>query len=364
MVEMSQTLAAAQAGDEGAFEELTLPLQRELHIHCYRMLGSLDDALQETLLRAWRRLAGFKLRLASSKLQLAGSKLQFDGSKLQLDRFEPRASFRAWLYRIATNVCLTMLARRRRRGEVALTVLKEAEPMHLDPYPDRLLDELTPAAAGPEAAVVQQESVELAFVAACQVLPPRQRATLLLRDVIGYSAAEVAPMLETTVSGVNSALRRAHANLERERAVGRVTRAHARIDPAAESALVSRLVDAWHAADVPSFVALLTQDALITMPPEPYRYEGREAIAAFLASLPMGGQLDRFRLVPTRANRQPAVAAYLRDGDAYRFYMLIVLAIKDGGIASLVRFQGEGLFERFGLPKIFTDEDGRSLALQ
>jgi RNA polymerase sigma-70 factor (ECF subfamily) len=346
-MEMSRRLAAAQAGDEDAFAELTLPLQRELHVHCYRMLGSLDDAddaLQEALLRAWRRLAGFKLRQAGPRLQLADS-------KPQLDSFEPRAPFRAWLYRIATNVCLTMLDRRARRGEVALTVLKEAEPMHLDPYPDRLLDEMAPAAAGPEAAVVQQEGVELAFVAACQVLPPRQRATLLLRDVIGYSAAEVAPMLETTVAGVNSALQRAHATLQRERAVGRVSRAHATTDAATEHALVSRLVDAWHAADVPSIVALLTEDALITMPPQPYRYEGREEIAAFLTSHPIGGQFHRFRLVPTRANRQPAVAAYIRDGDIYRFYMLIVLAIEGGAIASLVRFRGENLFERFGLPE-------------
>ena len=329
-------LAAARSGDEGAFGDLTLPLQRELHVHCYRMLGSLDDAddaLQETLLRAWR----------------------------QLDRFEPRAPFRAWLYRIATNVCLTMLARRTRRGEVAATDLvearsaagpKESEPMYLDPYPDRLLDELAPASAGPEATVVQQEGVELAFVAAVQVLPPRQRATLLLRDVIGYTAAEVATTLETTVAGVNSALQRARATLERERLAGRVTRTHVRTDPATEHALVRRLADAWHAADVPSIVALLTEDALITMPPLPGRYVGRGAIGAFLASRPTTRRLDRFRLVPTRANRQPAVAAYLREGDEgpYRAFMVIVLAIEGDAIASLVHFRDPGLFERFGLP--------------
>ena len=329
-------LAAAQAGDEGAFGELTLPLQRELHVHCYRMLGSMDDAddaLQETLLRAWR----------------------------QLDRFEPRAPFRAWLYRIATNVCLTMLERRARRGEVAASALaaaraaagpKESEPMYLDPYPDRLLDELAPAAAGPEATVVQQEGVELAFVAAAQVLPPRQRATLLLRDVIGYTAAEVATMLETTVAGVNSALQRARATLERERIAGRVTRTHSRTDPAIEQALVRRLADAWHAADVRSIVALLTEDALITMPPLPDRYVGRKAIGAFLASRPAGGRLERFRLVPTRANRQPAVAAYLRESDdgAYRADAVIVLAIEGGAIASLVHFRDPDLFARFGLP--------------
>jgi RNA polymerase sigma-70 factor (ECF subfamily) len=327
-MEMSQRLAAAQAGDEGAFAELTLPLQRELHVHCYRMLGSVDDAddaLQEALLRAWR----------------------------QLDRFEPRAPFRAWLYRIATNVCLTVISRRARRGEVALTVLKEAEPMHLDPYPDRLLDELAPATASPEAAVVQQESVELAFVAACQVLPPRQRATLLLRDVIGYSAVEVAPMLGTTVAGVNSALQRAHATLERERMVGRVTRAHARTDAAVERALVGRLVDAWHAADVPSIVSLLTKDALLTMPPMPNRYVGPDAIGAFFADLPRARVLDRFRLISVRANRQPALAAYYRrdDREIYRAHSVFVLAIEGDAIASIVRFGAEGLFARFGLPE-------------
>jgi len=329
-------LAAARAGDERAFGELTLPLQRELHVHCYRMLGSLDDAddaLQETLLRAWR----------------------------QLDGFEPRAPFRAWLYRIATNVCLTMLARRARRGEVELTVLeearsaagrKESEPMHLDPYPDRLLDELAPIAPGPEATVVQQEGVELAFVAAVQLLPPGQRATLLLRDVIGYSAAEVAAILATTVAGVNSALQRARATLERERIAGRVTRTHSPAGTVNEQALVRRLADAWHATDVPSIVALLTEDALLTMPPLPDRYVGREAIGAFLATRPAAGRLDRFRLVPTRANRQPAVAAYLREGDdgVYRAYMVIVLAIEGDAIASLVRFRDPDLFERFGLP--------------
>jgi RNA polymerase sigma-70 factor (ECF subfamily) len=331
-----EALAAARSGEERAFGELTLPFQRELHVHCYRMLGSLDDAddaLQETFLRAWR----------------------------QLDRFEPRAPFRAWLYRIATNVCLTMLAQRSRRDEVASTALveargaaerKETEPMHLDPYPDVLLDELTPSAPGPETTVVQQEGVELAFIAAVQLLPPVQRATLLLRDVIGYTAAEVAAMLVTTIAAVNSALQRARATLERERIAGRVTRTHSRPGTATEQALVRRLADAWHAADIPSIVALLTDDAVLTMPPIPYRCVGREAIGAFLASRPAGGHLDRFRLVPTRANRQPAVAGYLWDGDegSYRAYMVVVLAMEGDAIASLVRFRGPNLFQRFGLP--------------
>ncbi len=332
----AERLAAAKTGDERAFEELTLPLQRELHIHCYRMLGTMedaDDALQETLLRAWRQIA----------------------------RFEPRAPLRAWLYRIATNVCLTMLARRARRGEVAFlnqddgrgeSSRQEGEPVRLQPYPDHLLDELATAVSGPEATVEHQESIELAFVAAVQLLPPRQRAILLLRDVIGYTAAEVATMLETSIAGVNSALQRARATLAQERAANRVTHSHASPGAVTEQALVQRLVDAWHAADVSSIVAILTEDALLTMPPRPDRYVGRQAIGAFLATGPAGGRLDRFRLVPTRANRQPAVAAYWRDGDdgVYQAHAVIVLAFDGKAIASLTRFADPALFTRFGLP--------------
>ena len=326
-----ELLASAQSGDERAFEELTLPHRRELYVHCYRMLGSLDDAddaFQETLLRAWRGLDGF----------------------------EPHAPFRAWLYRIATNVCLTTLARRARRGEVSDkgregghddAWRKEGEPVYLDPYPDRLLDEL-----GPEATAEQREGVELAFIAAVQLLPPRQRATLLLRDVVGYTAAEVAEILATSTAGVNSALQRARATLTRGRAAGQVTRAHVRTSTATEQTLVRRLVDAWQAADIPSIVEILTEDALFTMPPLPARYVGRDAIRAFLATGPGGARLDRFRLVPTRANRQPALAAYYRGGDEgpYRAHAVIVLAIEGEEIASLVRFAAPGLFGRFGLP--------------
>lgn len=327
-----EQLAAAQAGDEGAFGALTLPHRRELHVHCYRMLGSLDDAddaLQETLLRAWR----------------------------QLDRFQPRAPLRAWLYRIATNVCLTMLVRRGRRTELTATALaavrsQEGERVHLDPYPDHLLDELGPAAPGPEAIVEQQESVELAFVAAVQLLPPRQRAALLLRDVIGYTAAEVAAMLATSVAGANSALQRARETLAQGRGAAQVTRRHSRTSSATEQALARRLVDAWHAVDIPSIVALLTEDAVFTMPPLPARYVGREAIGAFLATMPGGGRLDRFRLVPVHANHQPAVAAYYRQGDAGAFqaHAVIVMAIEGEAIASMVRFGDPTLFARFGLP--------------
>jgi RNA polymerase sigma-70 factor (ECF subfamily) len=333
-------LVAARGGDETAFAELTRPLQPEIHVHCYRMLGSLDDAddaLQETLIRAWRGL----------------------------DRFEPRAPFRAWLYRIATNVCLTLLARRTSRNEVITTTPdgdrddtgKGGEPVHLDPYPDRLLDELAPISLGPEATIEQQESVELAFVAAVQLLPPRQRATLLLRDVIGYTASEVAGMLATSVAGVNSALQRARATLETERGAGRVARPHSCPAAADERALVRRLIDAWHAADVAAIVSVLTEDALLAMPPHPEHFVGREAIGAFFAAVPGGGRLDRFRLVPIRANRQPALAAYYRDSDSGPYYAhdIVVLSFEGNAISSFTRFGDAGYFPRFGLPPTFTD---------
>lgn len=330
-------LAAARAGEATAFAALTRPLQRELHVHCYRMLGSFadaDDALQESLLNAWRGI----------------------------DRFEPRAPFRAWLYRIATNVCLTMLGRRSRRDERTISALaaghdEEGGMPPIDPYPDHLLDDLTPAGSDPQATVELRESVELAFVAAAQFLPPRQRAILLLRDVIGYSAAEVGEMLGTSTPGVNSAHQRARASLAQERARGRIARGHVAIAPEAEQGLVRRLVDAWHAADVASIVALLTDDALVAMPPQPARYVGREAIAAFLATVPGGGRLDRFRLVPTRANRQPALAAYLRDRDDGSFdaHAVFVLAMTDRGIASLTRLRLDRGLTLFGLPESIPD---------
>ncbi|MGH2615964.1 MAG: RNA polymerase subunit sigma-70 [Thermomicrobiales bacterium] len=326
------TLIAAQGGDEQAFEALTRPFLRELHVHCYRMLGTMedaDDALQDTLLRAWRQIA----------------------------RFEPRAPLRAWLYRIATNVCLTALARRGKAAALSIDALAngssaEGEPVYLDPYPDRLLDELPPSIPGPEASIVERESVELAFVAAVQLLPPRQRATLLLRDVIGYPAAEVASMLETNVAAVNSALQRARATLAQAQTSSRVTRPHTPPSSETERALVRRLVAAWQAVDVPGIVAILTEDALFSMPPLPQHYVGREAIAAFLNTGPAGWRLDRFQFIPTRANRQPALAAYWRDGDAGPFHAhgLILVAIEGEAIASLTRFGDAALFTRFDLP--------------
>jgi RNA polymerase sigma-70 factor (ECF subfamily) len=319
---MADLLVAAKNGDEIAFAELTEPLRREIHLHCYRMLGSLadaDDALQDALLRAWKQLASF----------------------------EPRAPFRAWLYRIATNVCLTMLDRRARRGEIDLTLItEEGEPMALEPYPDHLLDEL------PEPAAESRESVELAFVAAVQYLPPRQRATLLLRDVIGYSGTEVAGMLATSVAGVNSALQRARATLDDHRAHGVIARDHSRVDTATEQQLIASLVESWRRADIPAFVSLLTDDALLAMPPKAEHYIGRDAIAGFFAQRAELIPLSKFRVVPVRANRQPALAIYRRDGDRgpWEAHGVVVLALTPYGIASLTRFGDLNLFPRFGVP--------------
>jgi len=330
------TLVAARGGDEHAFAELTQPLRKEIHVHCYRMLGSLDDAddaLQETLIRAWRRL----------------------------DTFEPRAPFRAWVYRIATNVCLTMLSRRGRTETSLSAVIApdrqsaadlEENLMRLDPYPDRLLDDLSLPAPGPEATYERQESVELAFVATVQLLPARQRAALLLRDVIGYTAAEVATMLETSVAGVNSALQRARATIDDQRSKAVIARPHVGSESETERALIRRLADAWHAVDVPGIVALLTEDALMTMPPEPLRVQGHAAIAEFFRNGPPSGHLHRYRLVETRANGQPAFASYYKaEGDeVYQANGMVVLSIQDGAIASITRFRNAALVLKAGLP--------------
>ena len=304
-------LQAAQAGDEQAFERLTAPLRSELHAHCYRMLGSLydaDDALQETLVRAWNGLG----------------------------RFAPRAPLRAWMYRIATNVCLTAVDRRGRRGE---------QPA-LEPIPDRLLDQH----AGPDARAEERESIELAFVAALQLLPPKQRAVLLLRDVLGLSAREAAELLETSVASVTSALQRARATLAAERRAGRLARAHAPPPDAVERERVRRFVEAWQAADVDALVRLLAEDALLTMPPLPIRVSGRDAIGEFLRTRPAGGRLDRFRLVETRANRQPAVALYLEQDGAWHAHAVMTLTFQGESIVALTRFGDPRLFGRFELP--------------
>jgi RNA polymerase sigma-70 factor (TIGR02960 family) len=316
-------IAAASAGDEAAFRDVAERYRRELHVHCYRMLGSIhdaEDALQETLLRAWRHLSGY----------------------------EGRSTFRAWLYRIATNVCLAALSR---RGE------PEAEPVDdesivLTPYPDDWLDELPSAAADPGARYDLHESVQLALLAAVQTLPPRQRAALLLRDVLGFSAKEVADLLGASTAGVNSALQRARATLDERRASGRLDLDRTRPPNDVQRSLVERYVEAWESVDIAGLVALLREDAVMTMPPDPAVFRGRQAILDFFSAVPAGGALDHIPLLPTRANRQPAVGAYLLDPEAgiYRPYGIMVLTLDGDSIAEITGCTDPSVFPLLGLP--------------
>lgn len=324
-------LARARAGDGDAFGELTEPHRRELQLHCYRILGSVQDAedvLQDTLLAAWRGLGGF----------------------------EERSTLRAWLYRVATNRCLNALRAARRRPAAAwpLPDLEPPEPSRmgevtwLEPYPDALLDGLPDAPPGPEARYELTEAISLAFVTALQLLPPRQRAVLILRDVLGYHAAEVAEMLETTVESVTSALKRARASLSRH---------HTNRDPApaagspAEQELVSRLVQAYQSGDIEALTALLTEDVVVAMPPVPFEYHGRELAVRFIAAISFrhGRTYD---LVPTRANGQLGFGAYLRDptGGVRHAADLRVLTLTGNRICGLTRFD-RSLLSRFGLPQ-------------
>jgi RNA polymerase sigma-70 factor (TIGR02960 family) len=329
----TSALARARAGDEQAFRELTESHRRELQVHCYRILGSVqdaEDALQETLLSAWRGLDGF----------------------------QERSSLRAWLYTIATNRCLNALRDGARRPQEprALPFLPP-EPTHygetpwLEPYPDVLLEGLPDAAPGPEGRYEARETIALAFVTALQRLPPRQRAVLVLRDVLGYRAAEVASMLETTETSVNSALQRARATLEAQAPPVRERAPLPR--SAAERHLVGRFADAFVNGNVEDVLALLTEDAWVTMPPEPFEYQGLDAIAEFFvhAFIARGDRSDR--LVPTRANGQPAFGHYIGDPHApvVRGVGVLVLTLEGDRIGQLTRFGGAALLGRFGLPR-------------
>ncbi|MEV6639245.1 sigma-70 family RNA polymerase sigma factor [Amycolatopsis sp. NPDC051371] len=317
-------IGKARAGDGEAFRTLTEPHRRELQVHCYRMLGSFqdaEDALQDTLLSAWRGLGGF------------------DG----------RASIRTWLYRIATNRCLSALRSAARRPAEGWDIpgVEPPEPTRLgevvwlEPFPDALL----PASLGPEARYERSESVSLAFVTALQALPPRQLAVLVLRDVLGFPATEVAGMLDTTVDSVKSALKRARAGLRR--------RESGEPPPApgspAENAIVANFVRAWEGADIDALVALLTEDVFLAMPPLPFEYEGRAVAACFCAGLFAAGR--RFALVPTRANGQPAFGAYLRGPSGVRHGTgLYVLELAGERICAMTRFENSVL-PAFGLPR-------------
>ena len=329
------TLARARAGDEEAFRELTDPHRRELQLHCYRILGSMQDAedmLQETLLAAWRNL----------------------------EAFEGRASVRAWLYRIATNRCLDALrARSRRPREVPAMQHERApeptgrfEPIWLEPYPDVLLEDIPDRAPGPATRYEARESIELAFIVALQHLPPRQRAALVLRDVLGFRTAEVAEMLDTGEGSVKGALQRARAGLEAR--LPEPDREHApQPDSARERELVGRFADAIEGGDVDDIVALLTDDALLTMPPQPEEYQGHEAIAAFLrhrAEL-RGAPL---RVVPTRANTQPAFGCYVLDAQAGIVRPrrgLLVLTLAGDKVSAMTWFGDTSVYPHFGLPR-------------
>ncbi|HEY2833671.1 MAG TPA: sigma-70 family RNA polymerase sigma factor [Sporichthyaceae bacterium] len=325
----SELITKARAGDTDAFQQLVAPYRRELHVHCYRMLGSFhdaEDAVQDTLLAAWQHLA----------------------------EFEARASVRTWLYRIATNRCLNALRAARRRPETEWTVpgVHPPQPSGLDevvwlePYPDALLsDRIEP---GPEARYEQSEAISLAFITALQLLPARQRAVLILRDVLGYHADEVADLLGTSTESVTSALKRARATLSRH--------SHDPGEPApapespAEAALVAAFVAAYQSSDIAGLVALMTDDVRVSMPPMPFVYSGRDLAGRFFAALAAGGRV--YHLVPTRANGQLAFGAYLQSptGGIRHGAGLLVLTVTGDRIAALTRFES-GMLDAFGLPR-------------
>ncbi len=329
----TDVLDRARAGDEEAFRELTESHRRELQVHCYRILGSVqdaEDALQETLLAAWRGLDGF----------------------------EERSSLRSWLYTIATNRCLNMLRDGARRPQEHRPLTFEpprptryGEVPWLEPYPDALLEGVPDAAPGPDARDEARESVGLAFVTALQRMPPGQRAALVLRDVLGYRASEVAAMIDTTETSVNSALQRARATLD---ASTPPVRERARLPhSASERELAGRFADAFERASVDEIVVLLTEDAWVTMPPEPFEYQGLTAITGFFTQAFAARAPRTDRLVATRANGQPAFGHYLGDPNAavVRGVGVIVLTIDGDRISHLTRFGGAALLARFGLPR-------------
>jgi RNA polymerase sigma-70 factor (ECF subfamily) len=336
----SDLIARARAGDGDAFRELTELHRRELQVHCYRMLGSFqdaEDAVQDTLLAAWQGLDGY-----------AG-----------------RASIRTWLFRIATNRCLDALRSAKRRPASAWGI-PEVEPprpsrlgevVWLEPYPDALLGDVLGAPLGPEARYEQTEAMSLAFVTALQVLPVRQRAVLILRDVLGYHASEVADMLATTVESVTSALKRARAGLQR-RLPATAEQPPPVPNSPAEQALGARFVRAYESGRVEALLALLTDDVSVSMPPVPLEYVGREAAARFwTAVLPH----RPYRLVPTRANGQLAFGTYLRDATSgiHHGAGLMVLTLAGDHVRGITRFES-GVLDWFGLPRVLPTPDRRS----
>lgn len=329
----TELLARARAGDGDAFRELAEPYRRELHVHCYRMLGSYHDAedvLQDTWLAAWQGLAAF----------------------------EERASIRRWLYRIATNRCLNALRSTGRRPvtEVNIPSFDPPEPsrrgevMWLEPFPDALLEGGGHTALGPEARYEQTEAISLAFITALQLLPARQRAVLILREVLGYHAGEVAEMLDSSAHSVNSALKRARAALAQRMPPGSAHSPAPAPDSPGERALVAKFVRAYESGDVDGLVTLLTADVAVSMPPIPLEYHGLEAVSRFYAAVMHAGHM--YDLVPTRANGQPGFGAYLRTStDGIRHGAgLLVLTLAGNRISALVRFDND-MLPVFGLPR-------------
>ena len=325
-------ITRARGGDGEAFEELTQPYRRELQVHCYRMLGSFQDAqdvLQDSLLAAWQGLASF----------------------------EERASLRTWLYRIATNRCLNARrsASRRQAKEWDVPEVEPAEPTRLgevpwlQPYPDAVLEGAVEGPPGPEARYEQTESISLAFVTALQLLPPRQLAVLVLRDVLGFHASEAAEMLDSTVESVNSALKRARASLQMKVPSGGDHLPAPISNSPSEDAIVAKFVAAYESSDLDSLVALLTDNVFTSMPPLPFEYEGREPTSRFFANIFGSGR--KFDLLPTRANGQPALGAYVRDATGVRHGVgLFVLTLTGDRICALTRFENTVL-PWFGLPR-------------
>ena len=340
--EEAEHLAAARSGDAGQFSALTEPYRRELQVHCYRILGSLheaEDMVQETMLKAWKRL----------------------------DTYEGRASFRAWLYKIATNTCLDYLDQRRGKRFLPMEAIPASDPRQgilppspestwLEPFPDEWLGDTS--AINPEARYTDSESVSLSFLTALQVLPPRQRAVLILRDVLDFSANETAEVLEITVSSANSALHRARTTLA-QRYHGREPQGSTTsLTDARTQWLLDHFVQAWETADVEGLVALLKEDAILAMPPSPSWYQGRQAIRIFAAATVFaedgmfsGQASGRWRLLQTRANASSAFAIYQRaEGNEYQAFGIHALNHDADGLTQIISFIDPSLPSRFGLP--------------
>jgi len=324
-------MSAASGGDQDAFKRLTDPYVREIHLHCYRMLGSFhdaEDAVQETLLRAWRHLGSLQ---------------------------DPR-SLRAWLYRIATNVCLRQRAHAANDPIMTSTSLDGFTPTvtpryHLSPYPDALLDQIQSPVGNPAVEYDLYETVQLAFLITVQLLPPRQRAVLLLHDGLGFTLADIAEMLGTTVAGVNSGLNRARSTLRESRAHP-PTRARAARE--VTDSLVEKCLAAWQAADVTRLADLLKADVVMGAPTWGVRLTGRPTVCEFLGSIPAAAQRANFRFIATRANRQPALAVYVLDEIAqtqtYRALGIIVLTMDGDAVGGIAMFPDPKLMLSFGLP--------------